>query len=582
MAAEPPRYAMARGLIAARSLWIAVLLCIAGLFWIAGCASQGPPVGGPPDKEPPVVVRSSPEPGALRYRETKLVLEFSEDLDRRSFQESVFLSPSPGALRYDWSGSDVEISFAESLKANTTYILTIGTDAKDSRTNRLAEAFNLAFSTGETIDSCSVEGRVHDSAPGGTMVFAYDVGEGRGDTLNPASVRPDYLTQTGEDGRFTIRNMKKGRYRLMALRDVFKNQLYNIQNDSYAMASDDVRLDDSVRTLQGVGFRLALEDTLRPFLSGVRTRDGSSVLLRFNEALAPASESFVGSITDTSHGTPLGVLDVAQADSTGRDYLVTTTPQDSGAVYRLVLGPFTDRQGNRSVSPGMSGLFTAVPDPDTVPPVITLSIPRDSVTGILPDDTVRISFNEPVDTGSFTGGFSLRRADLSAIVGALRWRGPMMAEFLPESAFAPGEWYALSARLDSVRDRAGNVPRDSVISRRFRIREDKLLGSIGGNVVASEGSSPGAGAVFVEAEGPSGAETGHRRVRADASGKFLFDRIPDGLYRLWAFVDGNGNGVHDSGIPYPLRFAEEFGVYADTLKVRPKWPIEGVRIGIGK
>ncbi len=553
----------------------------AGLLSLAGCASQGAPAGGPPDKEPPVVLNSMPEAGALRYRETRLVLEFSEDLDRRSFQESVFLSPSPGALTYDWSGSEVEISFAESLRENTTYILTVGTDTKDARTNALAETFNLPFSTGETIDSCGVEGRVYDTEPGGIMVFAYAVGGGRGDTLNPAAVRPDYLTQTGVDGRFTLRNMKEGLYRVMALRDLFKNLLYNMQSESAGLAPADVALGGERRVLRGVGLRLAAEDTLRPFLSGVRPRDRSSILLRFNEPLDPASPPAVVAVTDTSDGAPLGVVGVAPSDTSGRDFLVITAPQGSGSVYRLILQPFTDLRGNRSDSSGMYGLFTASPEPDTLPPEVTMSIPRDSVTGLLPGDTLRIGFNEPVDTASFARGFAVLRADRSTFRGTLRWHGPMMADFLPDEPFAAGAWYAVSARLDSVRDLAGNVPRDTLVARRFRMREEKQLGSIAGNVDVLHGAGAGAGRIFVEARGLSGSDARRLQTGVDSAGAFIFDRLPEGLYTLSAFVDRNGNGVHDCGIPYPPRFAEPFGVYADTLKVRPKWPIEGVSIGIG-
>jgi hypothetical protein len=105
----------------------AVVGMVLSLALLAGCASQGAPTGGPPDTEPPGVVSSVPASGGLNVSEGKISVEFSEYIDRRSFQESAFLSPSAGALKYDWSGTSVEITAAETLRANTTYILTIGT-----------------------------------------------------------------------------------------------------------------------------------------------------------------------------------------------------------------------------------------------------------------------------------------------------------------------------------------------------------------------------------------------------------------------------------------------------------------------
>jgi hypothetical protein len=558
------------------------LLSLAAVAILGGCASQVPPGGGPTDTVPPEIVSTSPGPGTLHFTGDRIEVGFSEYVDRRSFQESVFLSPSPGALAFDWGGTDVRISFPDTLRANTTYILTVGTDLKDTRNNRMAKSFALAFSTGGMIDSCTAAGTVDDASPGGVMVFAWDVDGGRGDTLNPASVKPDYLTQTGADGSFILRNMRAGAYRLMAVRDVFKNLLYDIQTDAYGMATTDFLLEEGKRSVDGIGFRLTGEDTLRPFLSGARSRNRSSILLRFNEAVDPGNGPSALTITDTADGTPLHPFDLARSDSTGRDYVVTTARQDSGAVYRVTIGSLVDAAGNRADSSGRTALFAASTEPDTVAPVVTMSIPRDSSTGVLSTDTLRLGFTEPVDTASFAGGFSVLKSDL-VFPGTLRWGGPMIAEFLPLRAFEPGAWYAVRIVLDSIRDREGNVRRDSIMVRHFRMMEEKLMGSIGGRVRRGDTTiAPGAGAVIVEVRGLSGAGAGSRHVRADSSGGFLVDALPEGLYVLSAFIDANGNGVHDCGYPWPLRFAEPFGLCADTLKVRPRWPIEGVRIDIGK
>jgi hypothetical protein len=553
----------------------AILLAAIG----PGCASQVAPEGGPADAEPPQVVASSPGAGALNFGGRSIVLEFSEYVDRRSFQESAYLSPSPGTLKFEWGGREVEITFPDSLRPGTTYILTVGTDLRDTRNNRLASSFTLPFSTGGKIDSCAVGGFVDDPDPGGVMVFAWDLSGGRGDTLNPASTRPDYLTQTGADGRFVLRNMKPGMYRLMAVRDVFRNVIYNVQTDMYGMAAGDIALGAGEETVAGIGIRLASEDTMRPFISGVRPRDRTSFLVRFNERVEIPGGASAVAVTDTASGVGLSVATLARSDTAGREFIAVTAAQDSGAVYRLSLAGFADPAGNTPDSAGRSAVFTASHEPDTTAPVLVPGIARDSATGISPVDTLLLAFSEPVDTLLFAGGFAVEGAGAARSGGRLRWLGEMMAQFLPDTPFVTGRWYRMSVPGGSVRDLSGNVSGDTQWVRRFRIAEEKQLSSLLGSVVTARGSAVRA---VVEAVKLPAGNAPYRRVPTDSSGRFMIDRLPEGLYLLSAFVDADGDGLHDRGRPFPAIFPEPFGLYPDTLKLRPRWPLEGVRITLGR
>jgi hypothetical protein len=213
-----------------------------------------------------------------------------------------------------------------------------------------------------------------------------------------------------------------------------------------------------------------------------------------------------------------------------------------------------------------------------------MNVVRDSVTGFLPLDTVRLTFSEPVDTGAFSGAFSLSGGG-PVVAGSLRWNGSMSAMFVPAVPFTPGAWYAARVRLDSVVGLTGRRGPDSLLVRHFRIAEERMLAGISGKVIVGKnaGAAAAGETIIVEARivtGGSGA--GRLRVSADASGGFSFEPLPEGRYVLWAFVDRNGNLAYDCGRPHPVKFAEPFGLLADTLKLRPRWPIDGVRIDVGK
>ena len=167
------------------------------VFIAAGCANQLPPPGGDVDKIPPEVVEMIPQNGTTNYKENYVEFTFSEYVDKRSVQDAFFMSPNQeGKIEFDWSGKSVEVIFEDSLRKNTTFIITIGTEVKDlNNGNNMAGSVNLTFSTGDEIDFCSVEGRIYAKKPLGTMIFAYMLA----DTIpDPTVQKPHYLTQTGD------------------------------------------------------------------------------------------------------------------------------------------------------------------------------------------------------------------------------------------------------------------------------------------------------------------------------------------------------------------------------------------------
>ncbi|MBI5464926.1 MAG: hypothetical protein HY966_08250 [Ignavibacteriales bacterium] len=67
-------------------------------------------------------------------------------------------------------------------------------------------------------------------------------------------------------------------------------------------------------------------------------------------------------------------------------------------------------------------------------------------------------------------------------------------------------------------------------------------------------------------------------TRVDSKGAFSFPQVVEGKYVLQSFGDLNGNGEYDTGKPIPFVPSEPLGKQSDTLKVRARWPLEGVRL----
>ena len=53
--------------------------------------------------------------------------------------------------------------------------------------------------------------------------------------LNPRKQRPDFITQTGTRGDFSLHHIPVGLYRMIAVKDENRNLLYDPETDEYAL-----------------------------------------------------------------------------------------------------------------------------------------------------------------------------------------------------------------------------------------------------------------------------------------------------------------------------------------------------------
>jgi hypothetical protein len=556
-----------------------ILLMTAFAFIGLSCAGRMLPSGGPVDTTPPAITLSVPEPGAIHSSAHSVKLEFSKYINRRSLEESVFFSPNLGALTFDWGSTDVEIRFADSLRPNTTTIMTIGTDFVDTHGNHLAKAFSLPFTTGDKIDSGAIAGTVVDSKPDGIMIYAWrtSAAPGRGDTLNPSETKPDYLTQTSANGSFILPYLAMGTYRVIAVKDEFKNLLYDVQTDQYGIPTSDILLTPGAPQWTGVTIRMTTEDTTFPYLSSAKSIDKRHVLLRFSKAMdvSAISEAAVA-IADTLSGKPLPVLDFAFLEPDYLTAMLVTAPQESLRTYRVVPGFLRDTHGLPLKSLITGNTFTTSTDSDTGKPVVELVSPVNQTEEVQPGDSIHFAITEPVVKPGFE--HAVRLADSAGTPVPLRfyWKTGAVCFAIPDGGFRYGKKYKLDVVLDSVVGYGKNRWKDSTHSFAFGSILEDDLSSLEGDV--SDSSAAATGAIFITATNISHSSMAPKSLRLIKPGSFVFDKCLEGLYTLSVFRDADSSGKFSYGKPFPFRPSERFVNYPDTLKLRARWPMEGIHI----
>ncbi len=551
---------------------------VALLFLMNGCAGERAPEGGPIDTTPPEIIDVYPPPNTTEYSSSHISLEFSKYVERRSVEESIFISPYVKDVKFDWSGREVELSFRDSLRKNTTYVVTVGTDVVDvNNRNRMAHAYSFAFTTGAQIDRGEIRGRIYDEKPVGVMIFAYQLDGLKPDTLNPMTQKPDYITQTGNTGDYSLTHLAFGSYRVIAVRDEFRNLVYDPETDAMSTAPGDIRLDetDSLRT--EMNFQLSMEDTTAPRLIGATTKDNTHVELEFSESIDLTSLA-VGSfsISDTGRTRNIRIVDFFPHFENPAHVMLITEPQREDTLYKVFVTGVKDLAGHVINPLASSKQFSRAAVPDTMPPGLIYATVMDSTTRFPMDQEFRFDFDDALQHESAEHAILLEGKDSVVVPLHVVWNSSASFKIIPRQTLRQDYFYTFFVRFDSLRDGVGNHWKDSTRKFSFRTVDPEQLSSIEGVLIDQDTSHADRYIVIAENTAKKMKKTVH--VATQRGKKFLFPQLDAGEYRLKAFQDDYNNGVYYSGKPFPYIPAERFAVFPDSIKVRARWPVEGVRI----
>ncbi|HUQ64608.1 MAG TPA: Ig-like domain-containing domain [Flavitalea sp.] len=221
-------------------LLTALAVVIIGLLIISsgsGCASIVPPTGGPRDSLPPVIVHLDPRDSGRLFNQKKIVVSFNEFVQLDEIQKNLIVNPTPKVNPIvTIKLKDVIITIKDTLEPNTTYSLDFGNAIKDLNEGNVFRNFRYVFSTGTTIDTLKVGGRVLVAETGKAdstlIVMLHRI-------LDDSAVvkeKPRYVTRVDTAGFFRFRNIAPGTYRMYALKDESGQRRFLSKKQLFAFA----------------------------------------------------------------------------------------------------------------------------------------------------------------------------------------------------------------------------------------------------------------------------------------------------------------------------------------------------------
>ena len=197
------------------------LLAILVLLLLAACASIGSPRGGAYDITPPKVVRCQPANMATDNKDKRLTLTFDEYVVIENASEKVVVSPPQKEMpEIRTSGKRIHITLYDTLQENTTYTIDFADAIVDNNEGNPMGNFTYSFSTGDHIDTMEVSGTLLEAENlepvKGMLVGLYADLSDTAFTTRPFA----RVARTDGRGRFTIKGVAPGRYRIYGLQDM--------------------------------------------------------------------------------------------------------------------------------------------------------------------------------------------------------------------------------------------------------------------------------------------------------------------------------------------------------------------------
>ena len=579
---------------------------------LASCAKMGQPDGGWYDETPPKVIGATPADGGVNVKDKKVRIYFDEFIKVDNPTEKVVVSPPQLEVpEIKASGKMIQVSLVDSLKANTTYTIDFSDAISDNNEGNPMGNYTYSFSTGEAIDTMEVSGYVLEAENlepiKGILVGLY------ADTADSAFKTKPMLrvSRTDSRGRFVIKGVAAGSYRIYALQDMDGNYMFNQKSEKLAFCHDiivpsskpDVRQDTTwvdslhIKSIDQVGYTHFLPDNivLRAFTEVLTDRyllkserkqaNCFSLFFSYGDSIMPqikglnfdADNAFIMEASEKQDSLTYWLRDTALVNQDTLSIALTYRMTDTTGVLRnqtdtlslLSKEPYAKRQKALAKelaewTKKQEKLKKRGMPYDSVMAVKPLEVQVGVSSTLDPDKNIIFGFNTP-----------LAKADTAAIHlyakhDTLWYRAPL--EFKPlgnRKYMLRGEWrpdieYSLEVDSAAFEDIYGLASKP--IKQGFKVNSLDTYGTLLVNVTHSFDDKP----LLVQLL--NGQDQVVKQVKA-VNGVAEFYYLKPDKYYLRLIVDRNGNGQWDTGCYDRDEQAEEVYYYPELIECKAKWDL---------
>ncbi len=285
------------------------ILCIAS----TGCANIVPPSGGLRDSLPPVLVSASPKDSTRNVTTQKISIVFNEFVELKEPSQKILISPYPGKqVETEVKLKTVIVRLKDTLLPNTTYVIDFGDAIVDLNEGNVLKNFRYVFSTGTSIDSNELTGKIVNAENGKTDSTFFAVLYRRQEDSTVAKEKPAYVTRVDSKGNFQFTNLPTGIFYVYALQDADGDKRYNQPTEPFAFLDSAVVVNQETKNVMLYAFAAEKEKERRAATTAAKPEKGIVIKrLIYTTNLESGSQDLLDSFK-LSYQKPLRNLDTSQ------------------------------------------------------------------------------------------------------------------------------------------------------------------------------------------------------------------------------------------------------------------------------
>ncbi len=333
---------------------VAVFITVVSLFE-TGCANIVPPGGGPRDSLPPVPVSALPKDSALNVTTQKITINFDEFIELKNANEKILISPYPVKQPVTESKlRTVTVRLKDSLLPNTTYTIDFGDAITDLNEGNPLRNFRYTFSTGNTIDTNELIGRIINAENGGTDSTFFALLYKKQEDSTVAKEKPLYVARVNGKGEFLFTNIPAGTFYVYALKDADGDKKYSQPSEGFGFLDSAIQINATTKTVELFAYTEEKEKPRSSSSSAPKAtgKPGAVKRLTFSSNLEAGTQDLLDSLKFT-YEKPLKFFDsskiqlfkdsVTPVTTIGFRYdsvnkkIILFTNWVAGASYRLIL-----------------------------------------------------------------------------------------------------------------------------------------------------------------------------------------------------------------------------------------------------
>ena len=575
-------------------IWVRNIAFFVVAVLMIRCANVVTPSGGPKDDKSPIVLSATPQNNSTNFKGKTIHLTFDEFVTLNNPSNNVMISPPLSKKpTFRTSGKSVIIRFEEPLRPNTTYSIHFGDAIKDLHEGNVFKGYTFNFSTGSSIDSLSLKGKVISAStlsPMESLIVGLYTDDNDTLTLDslPYKVKPSYITTTDKNGVFEFSGLADKEYLIFALKDNNANLIYDLPNEEIAFHSDLVKpyyidyhiikdtikndsiVNDSIIKVDSVPaakkpeypiyemFAFIQEDSIQKVFKKELVENG---LLRFVFRY-PANNVEIKVLEETPD-----TFNILPVYSTRKDTVLWYfTPCKDSIWISINDGVNISDTTHYSLKPRESSSRRRRQKEDVI---IRKLVAKNNIKAnkIKPEQPLILSFNEPVvkiDQSEWL--LLIENKDTIYRKSQLEQIDEYGFKYQIVRDFKQDQKYQLIIP-DSVFFGIRNVTNDS-IKLNFSVQDESTLGNIYINVEIPENVPQ----VVIELTDEKG-KTLDKQIITQSQ-ELAFEYLDPGKYKLKATIDADANGEWSPGNFGRKLQPEKIIFYDKVLEVRANWDID--------